>query len=260
VGDIDFFKDKRIVDPDEEYYLRSMPREVEGLKWKALPHTKAEVEVIADHFSKLPKAQVKFLSGNNATAEELEREITKHRYLHLATHGFFAQPKFVRQLQEASGDKLLIPVLPPGLSSGIVCAGVNNTRRATNGILTAAQIAALNLGGVELAVLSACETGLGELAGGEGVLGLQRAFQIAGARSTITSLWAIPDLATAELMKRMYANHLKGGMSAADAMREAQLWVLNNGDKVGAFDVSQRPGKRTPPKFWAAFTFAGDWR
>jgi CHAT domain-containing protein len=89
---------------------------------------------------------------------------------------------------------------------------------------------------------------------------LQRAFQIAGARSTISSLWAVPDHATSELMKRLYENRLEKGLSASESLREAQLWVLNNGEKVGAFAEAQRPGKRTPPQFWAAFILAGDWR
>jgi CHAT domain-containing protein len=73
-------------------------------------------------------------------------------------------------------------------------------------------------------------------------------------------LWAIPDRATASLMTRMYSGRWKEGLPAADALREAQLWVLNHGDKVGAFDEPPPGTKRTPPRYWAAFAFAGDWR
>jgi len=240
----------------------SLTRGGNGLTWSRLPHTKREVEVVETLFDKLPQAQVKRLTSNDATDAAIEQELPKHRYLHLATHGFFEEPKFIRQLQEEQmgGEKILVPTIPPGLSSGIVCAGANKPTFQSSGILTATQIAELDLSLAELVVLSACETGLGKLSGGEGVLGLQRAFQIAGARSTISTLWAIPDQATAELMKRMYTNRLEKGLAAAEAMREAQLWVLNNGEKVGAFPEKQSEGKRTPPKFWAAFTFAGDWR
>jgi CHAT domain-containing protein len=243
VGDVDFDGDP------------PPPGAGNRLNWKRLPHTKEEVEAIEALFVKQPGAKVKRLTGKETTEAALEAELPKHRYVHLATHGFFAPPKIVRQFKEGKA-----PVLPPELSSGIVCAGANNPTLHNSGILTALQIAELDLSAVELVVLSADETGLGELAGGEGVLGLQRAFQIAGARSTISSLFAIPDQATAELMKQMYANRLVKGLAWAEALREAQLWVLNNGEKVGAFDQKPTGSKRTPPKYWAAFTFAGDWR
>jgi CHAT domain-containing protein len=241
----------------------SITRANTGLSWGPLPNTKGEVDVVEGLFRKLPQATVKKLIGNEATEASIERELSRHRFVHLATHGFFAVPKFIRQMQEGQTigvEKILVPVLPPGLSCGIVCAGANKPTFQASGVITATQIAELDLRNVELVVLSACETGLGELAGGEGVLGLQRAFQIAGARSTITSLWAVPDQSTGELMKRMYANRLENGLAATEALREAQLWVLNNGDKVGAFDQKPTGSKRTPPKFWAAFSFAGDWR
>jgi CHAT domain-containing protein len=99
----------------------------------------------------------------------------------------------------------------PGLLSGLAFAGVNTApeKRAEgedDGILTATEVAGLDLRDVEMATLSACDTGLGAVAGGEGALGLQRAFQVAGARTTVTSLWKVPDRATKELMIRFYDN------------------------------------------------------
>jgi CHAT domain-containing protein/Tfp pilus assembly protein PilF len=259
VGDVDFFGDPAAGEPPGKPLPVALTRGNGGLNWNPLPHSKGEAEAIETLFGKLPNAKVKKLTGQDATEAALEREFVKHRFIHLATHGFFLPPKFVRQLQDG-GEKVLIPTVPPGLSSGIVCAGANKPTFQSSGILSATQIAELDLSGVELAVLSACETGLGELAGGEGALGLQRAFQIAGARSSITSLWSVPDQATAEMMKRMYSNRLEKGLAAAEALREAQLWVLNNGEKVGAFDQKPTGSKRTPPKFWAAFSLSGDWR
>lgn len=148
----------------------------------------------------------------------------------------------------------------PGLLCGLVCAGANEPTPDDDGVLTALEIADLDLGGVELAVLSACETGLGAVAGGDGVLGLQRAFQLAGARATVTSLWQVPDQATGALMARFYENRLGKGMPALKALREAQLWVLNEGVKAGALTEEPKNGRRTPPLFWAAFVLAGDWR
>jgi CHAT domain-containing protein len=263
VGDVDFDGDPTAGEQPKKPVPAALTRSGNGLSWNRLPNTKGEVEVVETLFNKLPQATVQKLLGNEATEAALERELSRHRFVHLATHGFFTPPKMVRQFQEnqtTGSEKILLPAIPPGLSSGIVCAGANKPTLQVSGVLTATQIAELDLRNVELAVLSACETSLGELAGGEGVLGLQRAFQMAGARSTITTMWAVFDQSTAELMKRMYSNRLENGFASAEALREAQLWVLNNGDKVGAFPEKPTGSKRTPPKFWAAFTFAGDWR
>jgi len=119
-----------------------------------------------------------------------------------------------------------------------------------------------------MALLSACETGLGKIAGGEGVLGLQRAFQVAGARTTVTSLWNVPDEATARLMERFYVNLWERKLSRLESLRQAQLWLLREGAKPDS-KVSRgvsRPkgavvkGAGTPPFYWAAFVLTGDWR
>src|SRR5262245_4115406 len=98
--------------------------------------------------------------------------------------------------------------------------------RHDSGILTAEALAALDLDKMELAGLSACEAGLGDVAGGEGVLGLKRAFQVAGARSTVTSLWQVDDRATRELMERFYAGlwDRTKPLGKLEALRQAQLW------------------------------------
>src|SRR5512135_3798916 len=95
-----------------------------------------------------------------------------------------------------------------------------------DGILTALEVAELDLSGVALAVLSACETGLGEVAGGEGLLGLQRAFQVAGAKLVVASLWSVGDEPTRVLMGRFYDNLWRKGLTPRAALREAQLYML----------------------------------
>ncbi len=110
--------------------------------------------------------------------------------------------------------------------------------------MTADEIAYLRLEGVRLAVLSACETGLGEVAGGEGLIGIQRAFQIAGARSTIASLWKVNDAATRRLMQEFYTNYLDKEMSVLDSLREAQLWAMKNPHEfLRGFGKEHRPPK-----------------
>lgn len=110
----------------------------------------------------------------------------------------------------------------------------------------------LDLSGTQLVVLSACETGLGEIQPGEGILGLRRAFWIAGARTLVMTLWSIPDLQTTMLMEDFYRLHLKRrrGRGAAAALREAQLSALDR----------QRAEGNVRPIAWAGFVTAGDWR
>jgi CHAT domain-containing protein len=127
----------------------------------------------------------------------------------------------------------------------------------------------LDLRHVQLATLSACETGLGEVAGGEGILGLQRAFQMAGARTTVTSLWMVDDAQTRALMERFYRNLWEKKMTKLDSLREAQLWMLREGrpspDREGQRGlVRSQPAaakdERLSPFYWAAFVLSGDWR
>ena len=151
----------------------------------------------------------------------------------------------------------------PGLLSGLALAGANRVPAADvdDGILTAQEIGVMNLSGVDTVVLSACDTGLGETAGGEGLLGVQRAFQVAGARTTVASFWKVDDLVTRLLMERFYRNLWEREMSRLDALREAQIYVLNHPEALRGSDPQpDDPRFRTSPKFWAAFTLSGDWR
>ncbi len=139
----------------------------------------------------------------------------------------------------------------------------------------------MNLGGVNLVMLSACETGLGQVAGGEGLLGLQRAFQSAGARSVMASLWKVDDAATRILMVEFYKNRWEKRdgrrLSKLEALREAQLKMMRDYDpKSGQLrgaglltpiplpklDAAPEAGRKVPlsPKYWAAFVLSGDWR
>jgi CHAT domain-containing protein len=224
------------------------------------------------------------LRGAGATEERFREEAPQCSALHLATHGFFAaEDKQSAAAVDASdraagfisGDRRqAIKGYSPGLLSGLVLAGANDPpplpadvakwdKLPDDGIMTADEIASLPLAGVKLVVLSACDTGLGEVAGGEGLLGVQRAFQVAGARTTIATLWKVNDKATAWLMQRFYTNYLEKEMTPLDALREAQLWALDHPELVprGADAPMKHSGDgRLSPEFWAAFTVSGDWR
>jgi CHAT domain-containing protein len=147
-----------------------------------------------------------------------------------------------------------------------------------DGILTAEEIAGLDLHATELVTLSACETGLGDVAAGEGVFGLERALHQAGARTVIASLWKVDDNAAQALMVEFYKNLWEKKLPKLEALRQAQLRMIldyhpSAGQLRGA--GSARPidadalrearsrlnhAERLPPFYWAAFTLSGDWR
>ena len=120
-----------------------------------------------------------------------------------------------------------------------------------DGILTAEEVASLNLEGVEWAVLSACDTGVGEIKAGEGVFGLRRAFQVAGARTVVMSLWSVDDQATRAWMRALYEGRFQKQLCTADAVHAASLAVLA---------ARRAKHQSTHPFYWAGFVAAGDWR
>jgi CHAT domain-containing protein len=151
------------------------------------------------------------------------------------------------------------------------------------GILTAEEVQSLDLRGIDLVVLSACETGLGQSYYGQGVQGLQRAFQAAGALAVVASLWKVDDAATTVLMEQLYTNLWSKKMTKLEALRQAQLPVLNNPGLVTARraelakqrGIDEKPDKlpqggrvappdvqatRSNPAHWAAFVLSGDVR
>jgi CHAT domain-containing protein len=139
--------------------------------------------------------------------------------------------------------------------SGLALAGANRRASAApgedDGILTAEEVASMSLEGVEWAVLSACDTGLGTVTASEGVLGLRRAFQIAGVHTVIMSLWSVEDRATRQWMEALYQARLGDHLDTADAMRQASLTLIRE---------RRAKGQSTHPFYWAAFVAAGDWR
>jgi CHAT domain-containing protein len=147
---------------------------------------------------------------------------------------------------------------------GIAFAGANQLPAPDedHGILTAMAIDDLDLHRVQLIMLSVCETGLGQTAGGEGMLGLQRAFQLAGARSAVTTLWKVRDDARNLLIAEFYANLWDKGLPKLEALRQAQLKVLREGANMGLVTENHPPDakKRMPPYYWAPYLLSGDWR
>ena len=190
------------------------------------------------------------LTGDRATEASL-RALHAPRLLHLATHGFFLNDQEIGKVSlRLVGFDPETP-LPAGenplLRSGLALAGANvrQSGATDDGILTAAEVAQLDLLGTQLVVLSACDTGVGKVQPGEGVYGLRRALLLAGAQTQLVSLWKVADAATQELMIDYYQRLLKGeGRSAA--LRTAQEAMMA--------DLAHQH-----PYYWAAFIAIGDW-
>lgn len=235
------------------------------LSFHRLPATRRESVAVQRLFQqRFPQGSVQFLHQEQATEATVRREAPNHRWLHLATHGFFAPPSVRSALAPVApegSERTGRPGSPgdwfgrqgvsgfhPGLLSGLVLTGANQPVREgqDDGILTALEVAELNLEKVELAALSACETGLGKAAGGEGLLGLQRAFQVAGARSVLASLWGVADEATEELMVRFYQNLWEKKLPKLEALRQAQLWMLERGVHRSSSAVEERLREMEP--------------
>jgi len=203
-----------------------------AVEFNYLPGTKQEVENIAQQF-KHKNWQVQMYIGKQALEDKVKAlEGDKApSILHLATHGFFFNP-YDKTNQTATDETLrerIIMADSPLLRSGLVFSGVNHTWKGgqtigklEDGVLTAYEIANLNLWNTQLVVLSACETGLGDTQSAEGVFGLQRSFKAAGVNQLLLSLWKIPDAQTAELMQLFYQYFLAGD-TPKDALRKAQL-------------------------------------
>ena len=281
VGDVDFDAEPGQPEKAPAATIQLAARGGQPQNWKPLPGTRAEVAAIKDSFHKrFGDAALRELSGGQATHGAVRGEAPNYQFLHFATHGFFAPPQLRSALASGAGasraaagelSRQDLAGFHPGLLSGLVLAGANQPPQdgREDGILTALEVSALDLSHVQLATLSACETGLGETAGGEGLLGLQRAFQTAGAKTVLAGLWKVPDRATQALMARFYNNLWEKKMSQLDALCEAQRWMIREGaklpDLVRGLDVlpDAAPRQATdvlPPYYWAAFVLSGDWR
>lgn len=205
--------------------------------------------------------------------EENVKKLQHPQVLHIATHGFFLED--VERLPENTSLRGVGGIRPtetaiqaqketklaksvelrnPLLRSGLALAGANRLadniplpEGADDGILTAAEVTSLDLYGTDLVVLSACETGLGEVHRGEGVSGLRRAFRIAGARNIIMSLWSVPDEETAWLMESFYKHYLRGEKASV---------ALNKARAVLRDRLIERDGF-AHPYYWAAFILEG---
>jgi CHAT domain-containing protein len=248
------------------------------LRFEPLPGAAREAREIADLWT--TEGEVMRLTGAAATESAFKRHASGREVIHLATHGFFlgglcgarsptggtrGVGRLVISGDEESASvegteadsvtrRLSAPLVEenPLLLSGLALAGANRRESISDhqedGVLTAEEIAALDLADVSWAVLSACDTGVGEVRTGEGVLGLRRAFNVAGVPTLIMSLWPVEDETTREWMRALYENRLVRGHSAAESVREAGRSLLG---------ARRRRGESTHPFYWGAFLATG---
>ncbi len=231
---------------------------LDSVTFQPLPATAHEVNEIATIWKRVGRLPTTLLLGAAATEEALKAEASQTGILHLATHGFFLAGACTGSASTTRGTGGVISGVAEESSplrlSGLALAGANQRRYAIDsddGILTAEEVAGLDLRQAQWVVLSACDTGIGEVAVGEGVLGLRRAFRIAGARTLIMSLWSVDDDATRRWMRVLYESRLVRRLDTAASTREAELTMLRE---------RRAAHESTHPFYWASFVAVGDWR
>ncbi len=237
----------------------------ESIIFETLPGARKEVEAISTLWKENRKeggGSVVNLTGAAATEAAFKESAPGSGVLHLATHAFFLGGECSRGNQGERGIGGAVAASPrtgsrvetgnPLLYSGLALAGSNKRASADedaeDGILTAEEIASLDLSGVRLAVLSACGTGLGEVRAGEGVFGLDRAFRIAGVRTLLLSLWNVDDTTTRDWMSLYYKKLLAQSSGLGEVARETALTLLQRRRASGLDDH---------PDHWAGFVLSG---
>ncbi len=225
--------------------------DLKGGDLNPLPGTQVEVDAV-DKLLKNAGWQATEYTGELALKDTMT-QVQGPRVVHIATHGFFLSDEELTAEAEERGTKANVNE-DPMLRSGLFFAGADRVREGAapeqgvdDGVLTAFEASQLNLEGTELVVLSACETGLGKELNSDGVFGLRRGLEEAGAEAVMMSMWSVPDKETQELMALFYAKWL-GGMEKPEALRQAQLEEREV--------VRKRYGKDLP-FYWGAFVLVG---
>ena len=235
---------------------RSRAPALGNLVFTPLPGAGEEIQKVAEVWG---RERCRIFTGPEAQEEVLLTKAQSPAILHLATHGFFLSDADYadlmnqgRSINQQNPSPQLHRVNPL-LRSGLALSGANITlsgheAEAGQGILTAEEALGLNLTGTDLVVLSACQTGLGQVQAGQGVYGLRRAFTQAGAQSLIMSMWPVPDQETQEMMVEFYRIMKTGRTSRAQALRQAVLREK---------EIVEKRYGRDYPLLWGAFVFLG---
>jgi len=261
---------------DLEFNVRIVPR-FGSAGFAALPGTAEEARAVSRQFDEFVGAESIVVQGAEASKTSLFDFAHGATYYHIATHGYFA-PEIVRSKTDDSpmrGERLFstrrekVEGLAPSLLSGLLLAGcgLKTNGNGTRGIVTAEEMQGLDLSSCKLVVLSACESNVGLVRAGRGIMSMQRALSVAGARGSITSLWKVDDEAPRLFFTNFYRYLWQDDMSPAAALRQVKLDMANGKivpTKAGANrgppkprKLGSRPRDYTHPFYWAAFVFWG---
>ncbi len=220
-------------------YNAGVRQGLSGAVFSELPGTVVEAKALLPSLKTLTQGDPVVVHGATAT-ESRVKALTSPRVLILSTHGYFDALNSEEKKRPEARNPLLRCGLALASANGSMVA---KTRDGNDGVLTGLEVTSLDLRGTELVVLSACQTALGDVHRGEGVSGLRQAFQLAGARSVVATLWSIPDAETVDVTGGMF-NELAAGRSDADALARAQRSVIAQRRK-------EHGGAH--PLYWAAF-------
>ncbi|HWO56261.1 MAG TPA: CHAT domain-containing tetratricopeptide repeat protein [bacterium] len=230
--------------------IRPFCERLDSLHLPPLPNTEREIQRSAQRWSEQRGGPARTLVQAAANEEQFKRLAHGNRVLHLATHGYFVEHDCRGPILSASGGYQFGPLL----YSGLLLAGANLNGKgadeagAEDGILTSQEVAATDLRGTNLVLLSACESATGEPANGQGLYGLARAFELAGARQVVSALWPVTDAASMELMDRIFS---QPDRRIADILRDYAR------DQI---EKDRQAGRPTDPFLWAPYVAYGDWR
>ncbi len=218
------------------------------LEFRELPSTAIEIEAIRKAYTKYRNGKVKVLSKSEATKSSFCEYASQYPFIHVATHGFYLphiKPTTIDRstiLADLMGRRQTMSWVEPGLLTGLAFANAQNTPQSA--ILTAMELGWLDLRHVNLLVLSACSLARGEVATGEGIFSIQRAAQLAGARSVVASSRRVVDIETTKFMEKFYQNLLQNNLPPGEALRRTQISAIKNGEH---------------PTKWASWSLSGKW-
>ena len=241
--------------PYQTRNVRSGCGNLREIKSFPLPHTLAEISNVTTFWNGIKDDSAVVFLGGQASEDNFKANAFGKKVIHLATHGYFLEGlcNSEQSDHDFSIDRGFVGENPL-LLSGLLFAGSNlhgegaDSAGLEDGYLSAYEVSAMDLNGTDMVVLSACETGLGEVKQGEGVYGLRRAFQLAGARTVVSSLWQVPDKTTAEMMSQLYRESNRPIYERIRAMQLSRIKEL------------REDGFSDHPYNWAAFIAIGGWR